>query len=119
MLKKVPIILAIVLSMTMTVYAKDIPVIRMKSTAYCLDGLTKTETQTRYGICAGKEEWLGKTIVVYENDNNKIGDYIGHFKCEDTGPNGIKAGKVLDVWLPNEQMCKDYGTKDIIAVILE
>ena len=94
MIKKVPIILAIVLSMTANVYAKDIPVIQMKSTAYCLKGLTKTETQTRYGICAGKDEWLGKIIAVYENNNGKIGKYLGHYVCEDTGGQAIKSGKV-------------------------
>ncbi len=112
MIKKVPIILAVFLFLSIPVHAKEVK--EMKATAYCLQGQTASGTVTRFGICAGKKEWIGKQVFIFRKSDNK---YLGAYIIEDTGGDAIKNGEVIDIWLPNEQMCKDFGTKDIIAFI--
>ena len=113
MIKKVPIIaMLVVLVFTTKVNAQEIK--EMKATAYCLQGQTASGTQTRFGMCAGKKEWIGKQVFVFKKEDNK---YLGMYAVEDTGGDAIKSGAVIDIWLPNEQMCKDFGTKDVIVVI--
>lgn len=113
MIKKVPIIAMLaVLIMTTNANAQEIK--EMKATAYCLQGQTASGTQTRFGMCAGKKEWIGKQVFVFRKEDNK---YLGMYAVEDTGGDAIKSGAVIDIWLPNEQMCKDFGTKDVIVVI--
>ena len=93
--------------------------IRMKATAYCLNGTTATQTKTRPGICAGKREWFGKYAVVYADDNGEIGNLIGIYRVEDTGGEAIRSGRVLDIWMPTEEECFQFGRRDVHVFIME
>lgn len=89
----------------------------MIATAYCLTGLTATETQARPGIAASKREWFGKTAKVYKNQNGDVGELIGTYVIEDTGGKAIQNGSVIDIWLPTEEECKQFGRKTVYVVI--
>ena len=89
----------------------------MIATAYCLTGLTATETQTRPGIAASKREWFGKTAKVYKNQDGNVGELIGEYVIEDTGGKAIRNGSVIDIWLPTEAECKQFGRKTVYVVI--
>jgi 3D (Asp-Asp-Asp) domain-containing protein len=93
--------------------------IEMQATAYCIDGTTATGTHTRKGICAGKREWFGKTAVVYADNNGDIGNLIGVYRVEDTGGKDIRSGKVIDIWLPTESECKQFGRQNVHVYILD
>lgn len=93
--------------------------IKMKATAYCLNGTTATQTKTRPGICAGKREWFGKYAVVYADNNGEIGNLIGIYRVEDTGGEAIRSGRVLDIWMPTEEECFQFGRRDVHVFILE
>ena len=75
-------------------------------TVYCDEGTTATGTQTRNGICAYSEEYLGATIILYQRlPDGKVGDILGYFDVEDTGGNpGIANGTVVDVWKSVDEM---------------
>lgn len=78
----------------------------MQGTAYCLQGTTASGQPTRKGVCAtGKEEWLGKTIVMYQRlPNNKLGQFIGYYEVLDTGCHK----NVIDVWQEDEEDCQEF-----------
>ena len=89
----------------------------MIATAYCIDGTTATGTHTRPGVCASKREWFGKTAKVYKNDHGKVGELIGTYTVEDTGGRPIRNGSVIDIWLPTEDECDQFGRKTVYVVI--
>lgn len=91
----------------------------MIATAYCLKGKTATGTQTRPGIAASKREWFGKKCRVYLNDNGEPGQLVGEYTIEDTGGRPIRNGSVIDVWLPTEDECFQFGSKCVLIEILE
>ena len=90
----------------------------MLTTAYCDYGITKSGVIVREGICAGKEEWLGKTVILYERkEDGSIGELLGIYECLDTGFGGdsdgdgigsIQEGKVIDVYFETLDRCKDW-----------
>ena len=77
------------------------------------------EETPRWGICAGKPEWYGKVIALYESDNGKIGEFIGYFECFDTGSEQIKNGEVIDIYNESREWCKQFGRKKVIAYIID
>lgn len=91
----------------------------MIATAYCLNGTTATQTQTRKGICAGKREWFGQYAVVYADNNGEIGDLIGVYHVEDTGGEAIRSGRVLDIWMPTEEECLEFGNKKVHVYLMK
>lgn len=96
------------------IYADDQPyLMKAHATAYCQSGTTASGTQTRKGICAAKKEWIGKTIVIYQRlPGDKIGNMIGIYECLDTGgTEGIKTGKVIDIWEPDLEGCQEFMNK--------
>jgi len=87
--------------------AENVPELtKMKTTAYCLQGKTYTESDVRNGICAtGNKNLLGKTVVLYKRlPDNKIGDFIGIYEVEDTGCSQY----VIDVWCADLDSCQEY-----------
>lgn len=80
------------------------------ATAYCVSGITASGEMTRAGICAGKQEWLGKTIILYQRlPDDSIGEQIGIYECKDTGGTpGLKNGKVIDVWFEDLDQCQEF-----------
>lgn len=89
----------------------------MIATAYCIDGTTATGTHTRPGVCASKREWFGRTAKVYRNDGGNVGELIGTYTIEDTGGRPIRNGSVIDLWMPTESECKQFGRKTVYVVI--
>ena len=78
----------------------------IRCTGYCDYGYTKSGQYVRDGIMAGKKEWLGKTCVVYQvNEDGSCGDMIGVYEFLDTGK-GINGslinGTSIDIWFPTE-----------------
>lgn len=77
---------------------------KMHTTAYCLHGTTATGGTTRPGIAACNTH-VGEIATVYTLD----GEYLGQFEITDTGKTeGLKAGKVLDVWFDTYEECKEW-----------
>lgn len=100
------------------VQASELDFKEMKATAYCLQGQTASGEYTREGICAGRPEWIGKTIAVYYNDNGKIGDFLGYYEIKDTGAEPIKKGYVIDIWMEDKESCKQFGTQNVYVLII-
>lgn len=95
----------------------EIEFIPMTATAYCINGTTATGTHTRKGICAGSPEHYGEVAMVYKrNKDGSLGDFIGFYECEDTGGAPIRKGKVLDIWLPTYEECKQFGNPKVYVV---
>ena len=60
--------------------------VRIRCTCYVEHGTTATGKKTRYGIVAGKKEWLGYTAELNAvNEDGFIGEFIGFFEFQDTG----------------------------------
>lgn len=80
------------------------------ATAYCVTGTTKSGEYTREGICAGKEEWLGKEILIFQKlPDGKMGKCLGKYEVLDTGgTEGLKNGKVIDIWKPDLDSCQEF-----------
>lgn len=102
------------------VYAKEDPqriaqaeageVFRVLTTGYCHGDITATGTAPREGICAVRSEWMGKTALVWQcNDDGTQGDFLGFWECLDTGfgadsdgdgIGSIQEGRVVDMYFP-------------------
>lgn len=103
---------------TDNLYMDPFPIL---TTAYCDYGVTKSGVTVRPGICAGKKEWLGLTVIAYERlDDGSIGEMLGIWECLDTGfgadsdGNGIgsiQEGKVIDMYFPTYDECEDWMKK--------
>lgn len=92
----------------------------VEATAYCDGEVCCKGELPRMGICAGKPEWYEKVIALYENNGGVPGDFIGYFECLDTGPvDTVRAGKVIDIYNPSREWCKQFGRKKVIAYIIE
>lgn len=91
----------------------------MRATAYCLNGRTATGTQTREGIAAGPPEWFGMMAAVYEDSDGAPGDLIGLYRIEDTGGEPIRTGRVLDIWMPTEEECLEFGNKKVQVYLMK
>lgn len=92
----------------------------VEATAYC-DGTTRCDGKpVRQGVCAGKKEWYGKVIALYENKNGNPGEFLGYYECLDTGGDSrIKDGKCVDVYNHSKEWCINFGRKKVLAVIIE
>lgn len=92
----------------------------MKATAYCSGTTTASGKPVKYGMCAGKKEWLGCVAVVYErNKYGLIGKHIGTYDVEDTGGKAIRNGKVIDIYIPSYEDCRKFGVKDVYVQIIK
>lgn len=83
---------------------------KIRCTCYCEHGVTCTGEKTRYGIVAGKKEWLGYVAEINRmNDDGSVGEFIGYFEFCDTGAgmdsdgdgkgDTIKNGTSIDIWV--------------------
>ena len=90
----------------------------MVATAYCLTGSTATGTTPRLGVAASKPSWFGKQVRVYTNNNGNPGKLIGTYTVEDTGGEPIQTGSVIDIWLPTEDECFQFGRKCVLVEVL-
>lgn len=107
-------------------------VVKIRCTCYCEHGITASGQKTRYGIVAGKKDWLGCVATLYQiNEDGSIGEFIGQFEFKDTGAgmdtdgdgkgDSIKNGQSIDVWinsLPEAYKWRDkYGDYVFIKII--
>ena len=68
---------------------------------------TCTGKPVHKGICGGCQAYIGKTIILYQRlPGDEIGQIIGIYECEDTGPgtDGFREGRVIDVWMPEDEL---------------
>ena len=68
---------------------------------------TCTGKPVHKGICGGCQAYIGKTIILYQRlPGDEIGQILGIFECEDTGPgtDGFREGRVIDVWMPEDEL---------------
>lgn len=94
-------------------YGKDEQPKLIKGYATAYNGPTDTTCtgqKVRKGICGGCQAYIGKTIILYQRlPGDEIGQIIGIYECEDTGPgtDGFREGRVIDVWMPKDE-CQDF-----------
>ena len=106
--------------------------VKIRCTCYCEHGKTGTGQRTRYGIIAGKKDWLGYVAELNAiNPDGSVGEFIGFFEFCDTGAgmdtdgdgkgDSIINGQSVDVWinsLPEAYEWRDkYGDYVYIKII--
>lgn len=82
---------------------------KIKTTAYCQGTVTASGKKVRYGICAGAD-WMvdeGNWVaLLYSSDGT---EFYGYFEILDKGgTDAIKNGRVIDVYFPTYDECKDW-----------
>lgn len=86
--------------------------LKVEATAYCGDGITSIGTKpTPYRTIAVDPKVIPYGSIVY------IPEYKALFRAEDTG-SAIK-GKRIDIFLSNEEECKEFGRKNIRIYVLK
>ena len=88
------------------------------TTAYCHGRVTATGSGLRRGICAVREEWIGKTALVWEcKDSDTMGEFLGFWECLDTGVGAdsdgdgmgsIQEGRVIDMYFPTQEEVQEW-----------
>ena len=102
----------------------------IRCTVYCDSGTTASGQQTRYGIVAGRKEWMGCTAALYDiKEDGSIGDFIGYFEFLDTGAgidtdgdgygDSIINGTSIDVWVPSEEAAREWQREHGDHVMLQ
>lgn len=106
--------------------------VKIRCSCYCEHGKTATGAKTRYGIAAGKKEWLGYVAELNAiNPDGSVGEFIGYFEFKDTGAgmdsdgdgkgDTIINGQSIDVWinsLPEAYKWRDkYGDYVYIKIV--
>lgn len=97
-----------------TSFAHDTEPVLIKGYATAYNGpsdTTCTGKKARRGICGGCDAYIGKTIILYQRlPGDKVGQILGVFECEDTGPGteGFQQGKVIDVYCPTLEECQEF-----------
>lgn len=95
-----------------------------KYNAHCADG-----TWPKKGVLAGKREWIGKSVELYDSEYNYMGDYtfhdVGYGKSIGYGRSvlhkgealgDIEAGVTIDIFMDTLAECQSYGRKEIYLV---
>lgn len=76
----------------------------LHTTGYLINGITATGGTTRPGIGANNKH-VGELAVCYTLE----GEYLTTIEITDTGGSeGMKSGKVLDVWFPTKEDAKEW-----------
>lgn len=104
----------------------------IECSAYCYNGrCTASGKPTIEGLTiAGKKEWLGRTAVLYEiNDDGGIGQFIGYREFTDTGygqdstlypgKGTIQTGECVDLYFDDEQTALEWGRKKIYIQVID
>lgn len=105
----------------------------IRTTCYTDAGTTASGVQTRHGIAAGKEEWLGKVALLYTYkyiDGEPVPvELIGIYEFKDTGRgidlgNGnysLPAGQSIDIWCETgteiEEFQATYGDYTLMYIV--
>lgn len=88
-----------------------------------MTGTTASGTQTtEHRTVAGKREWFGRGIHIWLDDGDgqiKPENYLGRYIVEDTGGDPIRKGRVIDIYMPNKEDCKQFGGRRVIYELEE
>ena len=113
--KLISIALLIVMCSTgFTSYGKDEQPELIKGYATAYNGPTDrtcTGKPVHKGICGGCQAYIGKTIILYQRlPGDEIGQILGIFECEDTGPgtDAFREGRLIDVWCEDLEACQRF-----------
>lgn len=123
-MKKIVFMLFLGLTLLHPIKAKANEIVKVTATAYAPTGnLTYTETVPRFGVAAGKKDWLGKTAIVWFDDGDgaiKPENYYSTFVFEDLGGSkAIRNGYVIDIFMESEETAIQFGSKKVIVQIVE
>ena len=104
----------------------------VECSAYCYNGrCTASGKPTIEGVTiAGKKEWLGRTAVLYEvNDDGGIGEFIGYREFTDTGYGQastlypgygtIQTGECVDLYFDDRQTALEWGRRKIYIQVID
>ena len=97
-----------------TSYGKDEQPELIKGYATAYNGPsdhTYTGKPVHKGICGGCQAYIGKTIILYQRlPGDEIGQILGIYECEDTGPStdAFKEGRLIDVWCEDLDACQEF-----------
>ncbi|MEP6780137.1 MAG: 3D domain-containing protein [Gemmatimonadaceae bacterium] len=92
--------------------AQDGDSIPISVTAYCLNGRTRSGTQTEDGIVAADPRVFP---LNREIDLQIEGRLVGRFRVEDTGL--LIKGRIVDIWMANCAEARAFGRKRGFAVL--
>lgn len=91
---------------------------RVFTTYYIENGQPcKSGIYPREGICAGKEEWLGKTCLIYADEGGRNGPLLKICEVMDTGFGGdsdgdgigtIQEGRTIDVYFETKEEGQEW-----------
>ena len=85
--------------------------LNVKAYAYTGDGITATGTVPKYGTIAVDPSVIPYGTKVYIKELDKV------FTAEDTG--GAIKGNKIDIFMPTEKNCNDWGIRNITIEILK
>lgn len=92
--------------------SKDVAkTLNVKAYAYTGDGITATGTVPKYGTIAVDPSVIPYGTKVYIKELDKV------FTAEDCG--GAIKGNTIDIFMPTEKNCNDWGIKNITIEILK
>lgn len=89
---------------------------KVKATSYCLKGTMANGEKVHAGCVAYAPETIGKTMIMWNADT---GEYMGTYEITDTGSKNIRAGYVVDVWLPTYDEAIQFGSKNVLIQIVD
>ena len=116
------LILTLLMAAAMPIEARA-EVRRGWATAYCLTGTTASGTYTtEHRTVAGRRADFGKVVHIWLDDGDgqiKPENFIGSYVIEDTGGAPIREGRVLDIYMPEREDCRQFGGRRIIYQIEE
>ncbi len=85
--------------------------VKMRATAYLDTGNpTYTGKKGHLGIAGASKNHIGQTGIVYQRlPGDVLGEVIGIYEIEDTGPaEGAANGFVIDIWQPDMDGCQQF-----------
>lgn len=112
------------------VYGKDATLVNMiedgkqhkvSSTAYYNPKGNKTAdgSETIHNLTvAGAREWLGCTVMIWDEDLN----FMGYYEFHDTGygkDGDIPRGETIDIYFDTYDECVDYGRRTVYIQIFD
>lgn len=100
--------------------AKGIELVPMDATAYCDQGITASGEHVRVGICAMRKDFIGKTAIVYSQEDGVVTGLIGIYEIKDTGGHElIKTGKCVDIYMLDRNECFQFGRQKVLVQIVD
>lgn len=62
----------------------------------------------------------GKVAAIYLDNGGEMGEFLGYFEILDTGGDErIQDGLVLDIYIPDHDVCIEFGRQKVIVTIID